>query len=142
LLGPVIGECVTTDFRTFRSAEQAPKADGRRTPICGRSPISVVSGGTQGIQMQSAASISRIAFVVVSFLYMILLLPHLAHEGVQLSKMSSGWYVAALLVAFGWVPGMALHLRSDQLNRQWSSILSFLPALFAGCFFILLFSFA
>lgn len=88
--------------------------------------------------MNTTASVARVSAAVVSFFYMILLLPHLA--GFEPENMTSGWYVAALTIAFSWVPILVMHARARQLDERLLLALSFAPMILFVGFFTLLFA--
>ena len=88
-----------------------------------------------------SASVARLVAAAISFLYFILLLPHLA--GFEPAKLSSPWYAAALLVALVWLPLLWLHARTR--GKRLSGVelaASFAPLVFFGGFFSLLFALA
>jgi hypothetical protein len=91
--------------------------------------------------MDLAASVARLVAAVISFLYMVLLLPHL--EGFKLAKLLSPWYAAALLVALIWLPLLWLHVRTSGKRLSALELAgSFGPLVFFACFFGLLFALA
>ena len=91
--------------------------------------------------MRLMSSVVRIAVAGISFLYMLLVSPHLISGGIQLhlENMRYAIYDAAIVVAFGWIPLIVLHLRADRISTKYLVLLSLLPALFVSGFFALIF---
>lgn len=92
-------------------------------------------------RIDSAAAVARLVGAALSFLYMILAVPHL--DGFAPAKLSSPWYAAALLVALIWLPLLWLHVRMS--GKRLSAVelaASFGPMVLLGGFFGLLFALA
>ena len=88
-----------------------------------------------------AASLARLVAAVISFLYLILALPHL--EGFEPANLLSLWYVAALFVALIWLPLLWFHVRTSGKHLSTLELAaSFGPLVFFGAFFGLLFALA
>jgi hypothetical protein len=90
--------------------------------------------------MRRASWVVRIAVAVVSFCYMLLLLPHFISGGVQFANMRYAIYDAGLVVTFVWLPVVMLHLRAGGIETRRLATLSLLPAIFVCGFFALLFA--
>ena len=88
--------------------------------------------------MNTGASVARTSTAAVSFLYMIGLMPHLG--GFELEKLTSGWFVSALAIAFFWVPMVVIHVRARRLDKRLLLALSFGPMILFVGFFALLFA--
>ncbi len=88
--------------------------------------------------MNLAGSVARLAAAAMSFLYMILVIPHLA--GFESSKLASPLYTGALLVAVLWMPLIWFHLRTTGSHLgAFGLAASFAPLALLLCFFTLLF---
>ena len=88
-----------------------------------------------------AAFVARLVAAAISFLYFILVLPHL--QGFEPAKLASPWYAAAMVVALAWLPLLWLHVRTS--SKHLSSVelaASFAPLVLFGGFFGLLFALA
>lgn len=89
--------------------------------------------------MQRAASFARISAAVVSFSYMIILLPHFA--GITPQHFSSGWFLGGIAIALAWIPILLFTIRLGKDGEERAVALSFLPlVLFAAYFGALLVS--
>lgn len=92
-------------------------------------------------QLEIAASVARLLGAAISFLYLMLLLPHLG--GFQPANLASPWYVAAILVALLWAPLLWLHART--VNKRLSALeltASFSPLVLMCGFWGLIFAVA
>ena len=90
--------------------------------------------------MDLAASAARLVAGVLSLLYLIVLLPHVAFEPANLL---SPWAAGSLLFALLWLPLLWLHVQTS--GRGLSRVelaASFAPLVFMGGFFSLLFALA
>ena len=88
--------------------------------------------------MKRAALIARISAAVVSLSYMLFVLTRI--EPPVAKDFRSGWFLAAMFVAFAWVPLLLLHRRFEKARSPTYCALSFAPLVFImGFFFILLF---
>ena len=90
--------------------------------------------------MKVAASIARLAGALVSFLYMILLAPHIVSSGIEPANLTNGWYAGALATAVAWIPILILHGAARRVKRRALVFLSFAPMVFFTTYFALLFA--
>ncbi len=81
---------------------------------------------------------ARVAAMIVSFLYMLMLLPHFGEAKIE--SLRSPWFLGALFVALSWMPIWALHQRLDRGGNFPVVMLSFAPLALFGIFFSLLFT--
>ncbi len=87
--------------------------------------------------MHKVAFIARIGAALVSFLYMLILLPHI--EGIEAHHFSSIWFLGAWIVALVWIPLLLLQRRLDQLEEPVIIGLSVAPLFLFAIFFGMLF---
>jgi hypothetical protein len=85
-----------------------------------------------------AASVARLTAVALSFLYMLLILPHLA--GFEPSNLTSPLYTSTLLIAVLWMPLLWFHARTTGAHLKPVALAaSFAPLGLLFGFFALLF---
>lgn len=85
-----------------------------------------------------AAAFARLTAAAVSFLYMMLLLPHLL--GVQAESFSSLWFWGGLCVALSWIPILIVHPRIARDGSLLALALSVAPLALIAAFFTVLFA--
>jgi len=90
-----------------------------------------------GGRVKVAAFICRVLAAVISFLYLVLLLPHFS--GLTLGKLAYPWTLAGLLVAFLWLPVLLLERWFRRERGSIRTALSFAPLLVIAAFFMSLF---
>jgi len=82
--------------------------------------------------------LSRVSVVAVSFLYMLVLLPHAA--GITTDHFRSGWFNAAVIISLVWFPLALLHQRSRNTKSGLIDFLSFVALILCAAFFAALFT--
>jgi hypothetical protein len=80
--------------------------------------------------MRKLALIARIVAIAVSFLYMILLLPHVT--GLGAGHFTNGWSLSGIAVALLWIPLVRFHGQIQRSDQARLMALSFIPLVFVG----------
>ena len=71
--------------------------------------------------------------IVVSFLYMVLLIPYLA--GIGAEHFRSGWFLGAVVIALTWIPLVWFHRDFKQRDGVLHLVLSVAPLMLLVTFF-------
>jgi anaerobic C4-dicarboxylate transporter len=90
------------------------------------------------VLIQRIGWLSRVSVIAVSFLYMLLLLPHTA--GITAEHFSSGWFIIAFIIGLAWLPLALLHQRSRSTKSDLIDFLSFAALTLCVAFFAALFT--
>ena len=83
--------------------------------------------------IQRLGWLSRLSVVAVSFVYMLLLLPHTA--GIATNNFRSGWFIVAVIISLAWFPVALLHHRSRSTKSGLVEFLSFAALTLCAAFF-------
>jgi bacteriorhodopsin len=75
--------------------------------------------------------------MLVSFLYMVILLPHIG--AITADNLASGWFLIGVAVALWWVPLLWAHLKLKPTDRPLYLAMSFAPVVMFAIFFSTLF---
>lgn len=82
--------------------------------------------------------LSLVSVVAVSFLYMLVLLPHAA--GIANDHFRSGWFIAAVIISLVWLALVLLHQRSRNTKSGSIDFLFFVALILCAAFFAALFT--
>lgn len=88
--------------------------------------------------MKRAALISRLSAALISFMYMLAVLPHF--PGIEARDLSSGWFLSGMATALVWMPLLVFNHRLEQRGGTLANIFSFALVAFMTAFLGVLFA--